>query len=92
MVPNLAGRTAQKTCLKLHNHEHFFRHFVFTAYAKARTRRKPETRVVGRMAQDNDGTKAELLALFKTGAYKCRTDALALMLWCNGHRREPHDL
>ena len=44
------------------------------------------------MAQDNDGTKPELLALFKAGAYKCRTDAFALMLWGNGHRREPHDL
>ena len=44
------------------------------------------------MAQDNDGTKAELLALFKAGAYKCRTDAFALMLWGNCHRREPDDL
>jgi hypothetical protein len=31
MVLNLAGRTAEKTGFKLHNHEHFFWHFVFTA-------------------------------------------------------------
>ena len=92
MVLDLARRTAQKTGLKLHNHEHFFWHFVFTAYAKARRRQKPETRVIGRMAQDNDGTEAELPALFKAGAYKSGTDAFALMLWGNGHRREPHGL
>jgi len=44
------------------------------------------------MAQDNDGAKAELLALFEAGAYKCGTDAFALMRWGDGHRREPHDL
>jgi hypothetical protein len=32
MVLNRAGYTAKKTGFKLRNHEHFFWHFVFTAY------------------------------------------------------------
>ena len=91
MVLNRAGRTAQIIGLELHNHERVFWHFVFAVYAKARRRRKPEMRVVGRMAQDNDGTEAELLALFKARAHKCRSDAFALMLWRNSHRCEAHD-
>ena len=43
------------------------------------------------MAQDNDGTEAELRALFKAGAYKCRPDAFTLMRRGNGHRCEAHD-
>ena len=91
MVLDLAGRAAQKTWLKLQNHEHFFWHFVFAAYAKARRRRKPEPRVVGRMAQNNDGAEAELFALFEGGSYKCRPDALALMTRGDGHGCETHD-
>jgi len=43
------------------------------------------------MAQDNDGTDAELPALFKAGAHKRGPDAFALMLWRNGHRCQAHD-
>src|ERR1700704_4846265 len=42
MVLDLAGRTAQKTVLKLYHHEHFFRHVVFAADAVAPGRQKPE--------------------------------------------------
>ena len=47
MVLDLAGRSAQKAGLKLHNHEHFFWHFIFAGDAKAHRRRKPETRHSG---------------------------------------------
>src|SRR5690349_18503036 len=88
VVLNRAGRTLQKTGLKLRNHEHVFGHVVFAAYAEARRRRKPETRVVGRMAQDHDSPEAELPALVEAGAHKCGPDAFALMLRGNGHRCE----
>src|SRR5687768_748361 len=58
VVFDLAGSTIQKTRLKLHNHEYLFRHVIFAADANARRRREPETRVVGRVTQDNYGTEA----------------------------------
>ena len=42
MVLDLAGRTAQKTGLKLYHHEYLFGHVVFAADAVARGRQKPE--------------------------------------------------
>lgn len=72
MVFNLARGTVQKTGLKLDNHECFLWNFVFAADAQAHSHREPEARVVLRMAQDNDSTEIELLALFKADAHKCR--------------------
>src|SRR5947207_1352770 len=83
MVLDLAGRTAQKTVLKLDNHEHLFGHVVFAADAVARRRQEAETGVVGRMAQDNDGTEAELRALVK----KPRRRPPPLLTLATLHRR-----
>ena len=79
MVFDLAGRPGQITRLKLDYHEHSLRHLVFAADAKAGRGQKPEARVVFRMAQDNDGAEAELLAPFKSGAHKRGPKAFALM-------------
>ena len=43
------------------------------------------------MPEDDDGAEAELRALFEAGAHERRPDAFALMLRCDGHRREAHD-
>ena len=90
MVFDLAGRAAQNTGVKFRDHEHFFRRVVFAANAKARGRRKAEARVEGGMAQDDDGTEAELPALFKAGAHERGPDAIELMRRRNGHRCKAH--
>lgn len=92
MILDIAGRPAQKTGFKLDHHERFLGYFVFAAYAKARRMRKSKTGVVVRMTQHNDGTEAELLALFKACAHKRRPDAFELVLWGNGHGCKAHDL
>ncbi len=91
MESNCSGATAQAAGLELEQHEGLRRRVVFTTNPEVRRRPEPEARIETRVAEDHDRTNAELTAALQAGANKRGTDALALMHWCDRHRRKAHE-
>lgn len=92
MILYKPGRVGEIPFLKLQRHEHLVRHVVFAPDAKARGRSETEPRIVFRVAEDHNRTKAIRETKIEAFPDKSGTDQPALVIGEHGHRPESEDL
>ena len=92
MISDDACRTLKKTRLKLQDHEDLLGNVVFAPDAKARRGQEAEAGIVFGMPKNDNRTETELLALFESGADERSAYTFALMLRCDGHWCQAHNL
>lgn len=88
MVFHSARLLAKGFFLQLHCHEHLLWHLVLAVNTEARSGREAKSGIILRMPQNNDGNKAQLLALLKTLPVLLRLE----LSWTFAGSANHHDL